>query len=97
MVYKGDLAREREIVQSLVEHYHELGEMRNFISILHPQAIKEVLQEMNIESLRGFDLEPLKPSDWKSSSSTLPACHFRTVPAGTGHPGHRLGKNHPKP
>ena len=57
MVYKGDLAREREIVQSLVEHYHELGEMRNFISILHPQAIKEVLQEMNIESLRGFDLD----------------------------------------
>ena len=57
MVYKGDLAREREIVRSLVEHYHELGEMRNFISILHPQAIKEVLQEMNLESLRGFDLD----------------------------------------
>ena len=58
MVYKGDLAREREIVRSLVEHYHELGEMRNFISILHPQAIKEVLVEMNLESLRGFDLDP---------------------------------------
>ena len=57
MVYKGDLAREREIVQSLVEHYHELGEMRNFISILHPQAIKEVLAAMNLESLRGFDLD----------------------------------------
>ena len=57
MVYKGDLAREREIVRSLVEHYHELGEMRNFISILHPQAIKEVLAEMNLESLRGFDLD----------------------------------------
>ena len=26
-------------------------------SILHPQAIKEVLQEMNLESLRGFDLD----------------------------------------
>lgn len=57
MVYKGTLAREREIVRSLVEHYHELGEMRNFISILHPQAIKEVLAEMNLESLRGFDLD----------------------------------------
>jgi hypothetical protein len=57
MVYKGDLAREREIVQSLVEHYHELGEMRHFISTLHPQAIKEVLEEMNLESLRGFDLD----------------------------------------
>lgn len=57
MVYKGHLAREREIVWSLVEHYHELGEMRNFISILHPQAIKEVLAEMNLESLRGFDLD----------------------------------------
>ena len=58
MVYKGDLAREREIVRSLVEHYHDLGEMRNFISILHPQTIKEVLAEMNLESLRGFDLDP---------------------------------------
>jgi len=57
MVYKGNLAREREIVRSLVEHYHELGEMRNFISILHPQAIKEVLAEMNLESLRGLDLD----------------------------------------
>ena len=57
MVYKGNLAREREIVRALVEHYHELGEMRNFISILHPQAIKEVLAEMNLESLRGFDLD----------------------------------------
>ena len=57
MVYKGDLAREREIVWSLVGHYHELGEMRHFISTLHPQAIKEVLEEMNLESLRGFDLD----------------------------------------
>ena len=57
MVYKGHLAREREIVRSLVEHYHELGEMRNFITILHPQAIKEVLAEMNIESLRGLNLD----------------------------------------
>ena len=31
--------------------------MSHFIGTLHPQAIKEVLEEMNIESLRGFDLD----------------------------------------
>ena len=57
MVYKG--AREREIVQFFLEHYQELREMSHFIEILHPQALQEVLQEMNIkpEILRGFDLD----------------------------------------
>ena len=34
-----------------------LGKMSHFVGTLHPQAIKEVLEEMNIESLRGFDLD----------------------------------------
>ena len=57
MVYKG--AREREIVQFFLEHYQELGEMSYFIELLHPQALQEVLQEMDIkpEILRGFDLD----------------------------------------
>ena len=57
MVYKG--AREREIVQFFLEHYQELGEMGYFIELLHPQALQEVLQEMDIkpEILRGFDLD----------------------------------------
>ena len=59
MVYKGDRAREREIVQFFLEHYQELGEMSYFIELLHPQALQEVLQEMDIkpEILRGFDLD----------------------------------------
>ena len=33
-------------------------EIRYFVRpLLHPQAIKEVLAEMNLESLRGFDLD----------------------------------------
>ena len=36
-----------------------LGKMSHFVGTLHPQAIKEVLQEMDIkpEILRGFDLD----------------------------------------
>ena len=34
-----------------------LGKMSHFVGTLHPQAIKEVLVEMNLESLRGFDLD----------------------------------------
>ncbi len=34
-----------------------LGKMSHFVDTLHPQAIKEVLEEMNLESLRGFDLD----------------------------------------
>ena len=55
MVYKG--AREREIVQFFLEHYQEFREMSHFIKTLHPQALKEVLRDMNLESLRGFDLD----------------------------------------
>ena len=34
-----------------------LGKMSHFVGTLHPQAIKEVLAEMNLEILRGFDLD----------------------------------------
>jgi hypothetical protein len=34
-----------------------LGKMSHFVGTLHPQAIKEVLVEMNLEILRGFDLD----------------------------------------
>ncbi len=55
MVHKG--AREREIVQFFLEHHQELREMSHFIKTLHPQALKEVLRDMNLENLRGFDLD----------------------------------------
>jgi hypothetical protein len=57
MVYSGNEEREKEIVQFFIEHYQEFRELGFFIETLHPIALKEVLQSMNIESLRGFDLD----------------------------------------
>ena len=34
-----------------------LGKMSHFAGTFHPQALKEVLRDMNLESLRGFDLD----------------------------------------
>ena len=57
MVYKGNVERERAIVQFFIEHYQEVRELGYFTEILHPQALKEVLEMLDIESLRGFDLD----------------------------------------
>jgi len=57
MVYKGNEEREKEIVQFFIQHYQELRDWGFFIELLHPIPLKEVLQSMNIESLRGFDLD----------------------------------------
>lgn len=57
LVYKGDVAREKAIVQFFIDHHEELRESSLFIELLHPEALKEVLRTMDIESLRGFDLD----------------------------------------
>ncbi|MBI1922842.1 hypothetical protein HYR99_01190 [Candidatus Poribacteria bacterium] len=57
MVYKGKVEREKEIVQFFIDHYEELGELSFFIKLLHPQALEEVLKMLDLESLRGFDLD----------------------------------------
>ena len=57
MVYKGNAEREKEIARFFIEHYEKLGRLSFFIETLHPQALKEVLQMLNVESLRGFDLD----------------------------------------
>ncbi len=57
MVYKGKMEREKEIVKFFIDHYEELGKLSFFIKLLHPQALEEVLKMLDIESLRGFDLD----------------------------------------
>jgi hypothetical protein len=57
LVYKGNIEREKEIAQFFIAHYQELGELSFFLELLHPQALKEVLREMNLDSLRGYDFD----------------------------------------
>ncbi|MBI1926738.1 hypothetical protein HYR99_21155 [Candidatus Poribacteria bacterium] len=57
LVYKGDVARETAIAQFFIDHYDELHELSYFIKLLHPQALEEVLKMLDIESMRGFDLD----------------------------------------
>lgn len=57
MVYKGNVEREKAIVQFFIEHYQEVRELGIFIEMLHSQALKEVLKLLNIESLSGLDLD----------------------------------------
>jgi hypothetical protein len=57
MVYRGDIEREKEIMRFFIENYEALSELSFFMETLHPQALKEVLATMNVESLRGFDLD----------------------------------------
>ena len=66
LVYKGNIEREKEMAQFFIAHYQELGELSFFLELLHPQALKEVLREMNLDSsvprvrkadLRGYDFD----------------------------------------
>ena len=65
-----------------------LGKMSHFVGTLHPQAIKEVLEEMNIESLRGFDLDLPAILDLFPPEKII-----EIIGIGKSHPDRRIGKS----
>ena len=57
IVYKGDDEREKEIIKFFIEYYQELKRYSHFFSTIHTQALKEVLDEMDLRNLRGLDFD----------------------------------------